>query len=228
MEQELCEEKTEYISTAPAGEGEYQKHYYVSPAQKLPSRSYLAFKRAADLMLSFIGMIVFAIPMVLLTIIVAIDSPGAPIYSQKRLGIGGRVFTIYKFRSMWTDAEVSGPQWAKPNDVRCTRIGHFLRRFHLDELPQLWNIFKGDMSFVGPRPERPCFYNEFEKYVHGFRNRLAVRPGLTGLAQVNGGYELPPEQKIVYDMRYIENCSFKLDIECVRDTFKVVFKRKGK
>ena len=103
----------------------------------------------------------------------------------------------------------------------------FLRKTRIDELPQLWNILKGDMSFVGPRPERQYFYEQFEKYIVGFSNRLVVAPGLTGYAQVNGGYELKPEEKIVYDMEYIEKRSVLLDLWCIAQTFRVVFSGKG-
>ena len=103
----------------------------------------------------------------------------------------------------------------------------FLRKTRLDELPQLINIFKGDMSIVGPRPERAYFYDQFDTYIHGFRNRMAVRPGLTGWAQVNGGYDLRPEEKIVYDMEYINNMSVKMDIVCMFKTIKLVFTHEG-
>ena len=109
---------------------------------------------------------------------------------------------------MRLNAEENGPQWANEQDSRCTHVGQFLRRTRLDELPQLYNILRGDMSFVGPRPERAYFYRKFETYIPGFSNRLMVVPGLTGYAQVNGGYSLKPEEKIVYDMEYIENAPF--------------------
>lgn len=128
-----------------------------------------------------------------------------------------------KFRSMCQDAERDGPRWADADDGRCTRFGAFLRRTRLDELPQIWNILKGDMSFVGPRPERACFYRLFEEYIVGFSNRLAVTPGLTGYAQVNGGYDLKPEEKIVYDMEYIEHRSVWMDLLCILKTIRVVF-----
>ena len=128
---------------------------------------------------------------------------------------------------MHQNAEQNGPQWAQVRDQRCTRLGQILRASRIDELPQLWNIFKGEMSFVGPRPERPCFYEEFETYIHGFSKRLQVRPGLTGLAQINGGYDLKPEEKIVYDMQYIKTRSIKLDLKCIFGTIKLVFTHKG-
>ena len=185
--------------------------------------SYKAVKRAFDIVLSLLSLGVLLIPMLVIAIIIAIDSPGAPIFKQERLGLNGKPFTMYKFRSMCQDAERDGPRWADADDVRCTRFGAFLRRTRLDELPQIWNILKGDMSFVGPRPERACFYRMFEEYIVGFSNRLAVTPGLTGYAQVNGGYDLKPEEKIVYDMEYIEHRSVWMDLHCILKTIRVVF-----
>jgi lipopolysaccharide/colanic/teichoic acid biosynthesis glycosyltransferase len=128
---------------------------------------------------------------------------------------------------MYIDAESKGPQWADKDDWRCTRVGRILRKVRLDELPQLWNILRGDMSFVGPRPEREYFYDLFETYIPGFRNRMAVKPGLTGWAQVNGGYDLGPEEKIVYDMEYIANQSLLFDMKCIFKTVKLVFSHEG-
>lgn len=190
-------------------------------------RLYLAVKRLFDIVCAILGMLILAIPMAVIALIIVLDSPGDPIFKQERLGLNGKPFTIYKFRSMREDAERDGPRWADIEDERCTHFGAFLRKTRLDELPQLWNILKGDMSFVGPRPERACFYEEFEKYIIGFSNRMAVIPGLTGYAQVNGGYELRPEEKIVYDMEYIENRSVKMDLTCILKTFEVVFSGNG-
>lgn len=189
--------------------------------------AYLFIKRCFDIIISLISGIILLIPMLIIAIFVRIDSPGPAIFKQERLGKDGKPFTIMKFRSMRMDAEKSGPQWAEREDSRCTRIGRILRNSRLDELPQLWNIFKGDMSFVGPRPERACFYDEFETYIHGFKNRLLVKPGLTGYAQVNGGYELKPEEKIVYDMEYIKKQSIFLDLYCVLKTVILVFTHEG-
>lgn len=190
-------------------------------------RLYLAVKRLSDIVCAILGMLILVIPMAVIALIIVLDSPGDPIFKQERLGLNGKPFTIYKFRSMCLDAERDGPRWADIEDERCTRFGAFLRKTRLDELPQLWNILKGDMSFVGPRPERACFYEEFEKYIIGFSNRMAVIPGLTGYAQVNGGYELRPEEKIIYDMEYIENRSVKMDLTCILKTFGVVFSGNG-
>lgn len=185
-------------------------------------RLYLITKRAFDIVCSFLGLLILAIPMMIIALIIIIDSPGAPIFKQERLGINGKPFMIYKFRSMRLDAEENGPQWADEHDPRCTHFGQILRRTRLDELPQLYNILRGDMSFVGPRPERAYFYREFEQYIPGFSNRLLVTPGLTGYAQVNGGYSLKPEEKIIYDMEYIENRSIQVDLTCIVKTIRVV------
>lgn len=188
---------------------------------------YRFVKRAFDLAAALLAGIVLFIPMLIIALIIRLDSPGGALFCQERLGKDGKPFLMIKFRSMRMDAEASGPQWAASEDNRCTRVGQVLRKARLDELPQLWNIFMGHMSFVGPRPERAYFYDEFETYIHGFRNRLAVRPGLTGLAQINGGYELLPEEKIVYDMKYIRTQSLWLDLKCLFKTVRLVFTHEG-
>ena len=188
---------------------------------------YLITKRAFDIVCSSLGLLILAIPMLIIALLVTLDSPGSPIFKQERLGLHGKPFMIYKFRSMRPDAEVNGPKWADKEDKRCTRFGAFLRKTRIDELPQLWNILVGDMSFVGPRPERQYFYEQFEKYIVGFSNRLVVTPGLTGYAQVNGGYELEPEEKIVYDMEYIEKRSVLMDIKCLAKTVSLIFTHEG-
>ena len=167
------------------------------------------------------------VPMALIAVWVRLDSPGPALYRQERLGLNGKSFWIYKFRSMRVDAEANGAQWAEEHDDRVTRAGRFLRKTRLDELPQLLNILRGQMSLVGPRPERPCFYAEFEKYIHGFSQRMVVKPGLTGLAQVSGGYDLLPEEKIQFDMQYIRERSIALDLKCILRTIGVVFDHNG-
>ena len=210
------------VTDCTEAEASAQPIFYVAMPILRKKTLYKAVKRIFDMGLSFLGLIVLLIPMLIIALIIVIDSPGEAIFKQERLGLNGKPFTIYKFRSMHTDAEKDGPKWAVPGDDRCTRFGAFLRKTRMDELPQLWNILKGDMSFVGPRPERACFYEEFEKYIVGFSNRMAVVPGLTGYAQVNGGYELKPQKKIIYDMKYIEKCSIKMDLICILKTFQVV------
>ena len=188
---------------------------------------YLFCKRFADIVLSLAGLLVFWLPMLVIGLIVRLDSPGPAIFAQERLGKNGKPFVMYKFRSMYTNAESNGPQWAEKDDLRCTKFGRFMRNSRIDELPQLINILKGEMSFVGPRPERAVFYDKFEKYIPHFRKRLLVKPGLTGWAQVNGGYELRPEEKIVYDLEYIAKQKITMDILCVWKTFRVVFRHDG-
>lgn len=188
---------------------------------------YLAAKRVIDVLVSLVVLLVLLIPMLLLAVLIRLDSPGPAIYRQERLGKDGVPFILYKFRSMRLDAEDQGPRWASASDSRCTRLGVVLRASRLDELPQLWNILRGEMSLVGPRPERACFYEEFETYIKGFSKRMCVVPGLTGLAQVNGGYDLRPEEKIVYDMEYIRTRSLRLDLKCMVKTISLVFTHKG-
>jgi lipopolysaccharide/colanic/teichoic acid biosynthesis glycosyltransferase len=158
-----------------------------------------------------------AIPVIFLCILaIRLTSAGPAIYRQTRVGFGGRVFTIYKLRTMRRDAEHStGPQWAKPNDVRITPVGRVLRALHFDELPQLWNVLKGEMSLVGPRPERPEIVSTLRKVIPGYDLRHAVKPGLTGYAQIH----LPPDssiesvrQKLVFDRVYLQRYRLGLDV----------------
>lgn len=184
-------------------------------------------KRLFDLLLSILLLVVLLVPMGILGLAIRLDSSGPVLYRQMRLGLSGVPFTLLKFRTMTEDAERGGPVWAAKDDPRRTKIGVFLRRFHLDELPQLWNIFIGDMSFVGPRPEREIFYQTFGMIVADFDKRLLVKPGLTGLAQISGGYDLTPAEKWRYDMQYIGNRSVLLDIRCLVLTFPTVLTGRG-
>lgn len=193
----------------------------------LKSKFYLVLKRIFDFIFALIAGVVFLVPMLIIALLVHIDSPGPIIYKQERLGLNGKKFMIYKFRSMNKDAEENGPQWAYKDDSRCTRVGRILRLTRLDELPQLLNILKGDMSFVGPRPEREFFYELFETYIPNFRERLTVQPGLTGWAQINGGYDLCPEEKLKYDLEYIEKRNILFDVACIIRTVRLVFTHEG-
>lgn len=188
---------------------------------------YEFIKRVFDVIASLCAIIVLAIPMGIIALVIKLDSPGKAIYVQERLGKNQKPFKVYKFRSMREDAEENGAQWAVENDTRVTKVGAFIRKVRLDELPQLFCILKGDMSIVGPRPERAFFYDKFDGYIDGFRQRTYVMPGLTGLAQVNGGYELKPEEKILYDVEYIKNRSLLLDIKIIIKTVAVVFTHNG-
>ncbi len=195
------------------------------PMTKKPVYEFL--KRLFDVVFSLLALAVLLIPMAVIALVIVLDSPGKPIYAQVRLGLNQKPFRIYKFRSMYSDAEEEGLRWAENADPRITKVGSFLRKSRIDELPQLWNILIGDMSFVGPRPERPEFYEVFDTYIIGFRQRMLVKQGLTGLAQVNGGYDLKPEDKIRYDLEYIKTRSVWLDLSCVIRTITVVFDKRG-
>jgi exopolysaccharide biosynthesis polyprenyl glycosylphosphotransferase len=203
------------------------KLYRVDPVTPKVSGFYRLLKRLADIAVGLSVAVFGAVPMLIIAALIKLDSKGPVIFRQERLGKDGKSFVMYKFRSMHVDAEVNGPQWAEKKDDRCTRIGSILRKTRLDELPQFFNILKGEMSLVGPRPERPYFYDQFETYIHGFRNRLVVRPGLTGWAQVSGGYDLLPEEKIVYDMEYISKMSVGMDLRCIFKTVRLIFTHEG-
>ena len=188
---------------------------------------YEFIKRGFDIIVCIIAAVI-AIPVAIITcILVVLESKGNPIYSQERLGKDEKPFTLYKIRSMSTDAEKHGPQWADKNDARVTKVGKFIRKTRIDELPQLYNILKGDMTIVGPRPERSIFTYEFEKTIGGFTNRLKVKPGLTGLAQVNGGYEMTPKEKLHWDLKYIEERNFITDFKIIIKTVLVIFTGHG-
>ena len=192
---------------------------------------YPVLKRIFDLSSALFLLLVFAPLMLLIAIAVKLDSPGPIIYRQKRLGKNGRPFTIYKFRSMRRDAEKhSGAVWAMQDDPRVTRIGRFLRATHLDELPQLFNVIKGEMSLVGPRPERPEIAKELVKEIPNYYDRLKVKPGITGLAQVRYRYDSclkDVKNKLRYDLFYIYKANFWLDLRILFDTIEHVLLSKG-
>jgi exopolysaccharide biosynthesis polyprenyl glycosylphosphotransferase len=185
-------------------------------------------KRVFDLLLAA-TLFVFAVPVMLLVgLAVAVTSRGPVLFRQERVGRGGRQFTMYKFRTMQVGAErATGPVLATENDPRVTWLGRFLRAARLDELPQLWNVLRGDMSFVGPRPERPEFVARYEEEIQGYAGRFKVRPGLTGYAQVNGEYHTSAATKLKYDLAYIYNRSLWLDLRILSETAKVVLTRRG-
>lgn len=201
--------------------------YQVEQSAVVEKPVYQAVKRLFDVVVSALALLILGIPMLLLMPVIRADSPGPAIFRQERLGKDGKPFVIYKYRTMQMDAERDGPQWARAHDVRCTKLGRLLRRGHIDELPQLVNVLRGEMSLVGPRPERACFYQEFERYIRGFSQRLQATPGITGWAQINGGYELLPEEKILFDMEYIRHRSVMFDIRCLLGTVRVVFRHDG-
>lgn len=184
---------------------------------------YIITKTIIDYIAAVILLIILSPLFLVISIVIALDSKGPVIYTQERLGKDGRSYMMYKFRSMCEDAEKGGAQWADEDDPRATKVGRFLRKKRLDELPQLINVLRHEMSFVGPRPERSIFRDEFIKTIPDFDKRLAVLPGITGFAQVSGGYDLSPSEKLVYDLAYIEKRCIRLDVIIVLRTFKVMF-----
>lgn len=208
---------------------EKQGEFFVEDLGELPEMPlYCAVKRALDIVLSALALFIFALPMLGIAVAVRCASAGTVLYMQERLGQNGRRIRIVKFRTMHMNAEADGAQWSRgDDDPRIFPLGRRLRRSHLDELPQFWSVLRGDLTLVGPRPERECFYTEFETYIHNFRERLKVKPGLTGLAQINGGYDLKPEEKILYDVAYIKKRSLGLDLKILAQTAIVVFTHHG-
>ena len=209
---------------SPAAGRKTRRIELVRPTISVPTAKplYDAIKVVADFALAAV-LIVLAAPVMLLTALaVKLTSRGPVLYSQTRVGKNGRPFTLYKIRTMILDCEkASGVRWSTPGDPRITPIGAFLRKTHLDELPQLWNVLRGDMSLVGPRPERPEFTPALERAIPHYRDRLGVRPGVTGLAQV----QLPPDtdlasvrRKLAYDLYYIRYRSLWLDLRLIACT----------
>jgi sugar transferase (PEP-CTERM system associated) len=188
-------------------------------------------KRAIDIVLASILLVVVAPILMPVALLVKITSPGPVLYCQKRVGLNGQIFTIYKFRSMVVNAERGqGAIWAQENDPRITRFGHFIRKTRIDELPQLFNVFKGDMSFIGPRPERPELVAEIEKTVPYYQERHIVKPGITGWAQIMYPYGASigdALEKLRYDLYYIKNLSVLLELVIVLETINVMLFRQG-
>ena len=189
---------------------------------------FAATKRALDL-IAALTVLILVSPVLLVASIAILLTDGGPIlFSQERSGKGLRPFPVYKLRTMVKDAEkISGPVLAEEDDPRITRVGHFLRRYRIDELPQLLNILKGDMSFVGPRPERPYFVERYVQEIPGYRERFSVKPGVTGLAQVSGGYATTPERKLKYDLIYMYHQNLAMDVQIVAETLRVVLTGRG-
>jgi sugar transferase (PEP-CTERM system associated) len=189
-----------------------------------------ALKRGADIGLALVGLVLALPLMALAALAITLDSRGPVLFRQERVGRNGRIFVINKFRSMRVDAERGGPVWASPNDPRITRIGRFLRRTRIDELPQLLNVLVGDMSFIGPRPERPEFVQVLRRRIPFYTERLAVKPGITGWAQVRHEYGASVEdalEKLQYDLYYIKHLSPFLDLLILLSTVQVVLLARG-
>lgn len=188
-------------------------------------------KRFIDVIVSLAVLVVGFPLLALISVAIIVDSSGPIFYSQRRVGRGGRIFTLHKFRSMVRDAEArTGPVWAGKTDPRITRVGRILRKLHLDELAQFINVLKGDMSLVGPRPERPAFVDQFRSTIPLYERRLNVKPGITGWAQVKHKYDeslTDVMDKLRYDLFYLENMSLALDLKIILTTVGIVLRGKG-
>lgn len=188
-------------------------------------------KRLMDIFFSAIVLIGFLPIWLLVGIIIKLESKGPALYKQERVGLNGKSFMIYKFRSMIQDAESkSGPQWATKKDPRITKLGNLLRKVRIDEIPQFINILAGEMSLIGPRPERPFFVDQFKKEIPFYARRLKVKPGLTGWAQIKGGYDTSIEnvkEKLQFDLFYLENMSLRMDMKVIFNTIYIMVSGKG-
>jgi len=194
------------------------------------SRLTIWLKRIEGFTVSLIGLTLLSPLVLLISIVIKIDSRGPILYRQKRVGEKGKVFKLLKFRSMIQNAETNGPVWAGENDSRITRVGKYLRKWRLDEIPQMINVLKGDMSFVGPRPERPYFVEDLRKEIPFYDQRFSIKPGITGWAQIRYPYGASKEdalEKLKYDLYYIKNLSPLFDLVIIFETVKVVLFGRG-
>ena len=187
-----------------------------------------ALKRVLDIVVATLAILILWPVMLITAVIVKLDSPGPAIYSQARVGCFGKEFKVHKFRSMRQDAEAkSGPVLAKEGDNRITKVGRFIRATRIDELPQLFNVLKGEMSIVGPRPERPFFVEQYVQERPEYSYRHNVKPGITGLAQIAGKYNTTAYDKLIYDLIYIQEQSVKTDLIIMLQTFKVLITKES-
>jgi lipopolysaccharide/colanic/teichoic acid biosynthesis glycosyltransferase len=184
-------------------------------------------KRVVDIFVSFIGLIVLSPLIAYVALRVRFSSPGPILYSQERVGYRGKKFRIMKFRSMYVNAETNGPRLSGNNDRRITRWGRVMRKWKLDELPQLWNVLVGEMSLVGPRPEREYFIHQLEKEAQSFQHLLEVKPGITSLGMVKFGYAANVKEmseRMKYDLVYLQKKSLSFDMKIMMDTLRLVLK----
>jgi sugar transferase (PEP-CTERM system associated) len=201
----------------------YSQGFRVKPSQQIARRIVSTLTAATGLLL-FLPFFPFVV------LLVRLSSPGPIFFKQTRVGLGGRNFSVYKFRTMRTDAEVAGAKWATKNDPRVTKVGGFMRKTRLDEVPQLWNVLRGDMGFVGPRPERPEFVPWLSEQIPYFNLRHMIRPGLTGWAQVRYGYGATlaeAREKLEFDLYYIKHMTLGLDLLIMFETVKTIIRRQG-
>lgn len=201
-----------------------------SPRDSPQNQVVAVVKRLIDIGIS-VAFLAFTLPVILLTAVaIRLESPGPVLFRQERVGLGGRSFTLIKFRSMRTDAEAEGPRWAQVADQRVTRVGYLICQTRIDEIPQVFNVLKGDMSFVGPRPERPFFVQSLATTIPYYQERHRAKPGITGWAQINYPYGASIEDaktKLSYDLYYIKNQSLFMDMVIILQTIRVILFRSG-
>lgn len=188
---------------------------------------YEFFRRTVDIIFSLIAIIPVTLLIAILSVIIVLDSKGSPIFTQVRVGKNGKLIKIRKLRSMGMNAEKNGQQWATDDDPRITKIGKILRKYRLDEIPQFYSVLTGNLSLIGPRPETPLLTKKFNEETPGFVTRLLVAPGLSGWAQVNGGYNVTYQEKLRLDNEYIEKRSVKMYIDIFKKTLGVVSTGEG-
>jgi sugar transferase (PEP-CTERM system associated) len=201
----------------------YSEGFRVKPSQQIA-------RRIVSTLTALVGLLLFLPFFPFVVLLVRLSSPGPIFFHQTRVGMGGRTFSVHKFRTMRTDAEAAGAKWATKNDPRVTKIGMFMRKTRLDEVPQLWNVLCGDMGFVGPRPERPEFVPMLVEKIPYFELRHMIRPGLTGWAQVRYGYGATlaeAREKLEYDLYYIKHMTLGLDLLIMFETVKTIVRRQG-
>jgi len=209
-------------------------HQYLHKVDEMQNvvlpRWYLITKSFMDVSVAILGMLLLSPLFIIVALLIKIDSQGPVLYKQERVGKNGKLFKIYKFRTMRSDAEKqTGPVWATENDPRITFVGRILRKTKIDEFPQFLNLIKGEMSMVGPRPERPFFIEQFSKTIPGYSRRLDVIPGLTGPAQLRNGYDssaMSVIRKLRYDIYYIKKMNISMDLRLLAETFISLFKGK--
>jgi len=194
------------------------------------SSIFKSLKRALDIIVSLLSLMLFAPLILIISLAIRMDSKGPVFYRQERVGEDEKKFNLLKFRSMNVDAEENGPVWAKVDDERVTRVGQIIRKLRFDEIPQMFNVLKGEMSFIGPRPERPFFVDSLKNEIPFYSERHVVKPGITGWAQISYQYGASKEdalEKLKYDLYYIKHMSLILDLTILYETIKIVFWGKG-
>jgi len=202
-------------------------HTYRDSIEDKKKPAYGLVKRAMDIIFSTVGLTLSSPLVLIFAILIKAETSGPVFFLQERVGKDGNYFNVVKLRSMGVDAEKNGAKWAEKNDPRVTRVGAFIRKTRIDEIPQFINVLRGDMSLVGPRPERPVFTAQFDQQIPGFVDRLQIKPGLTGWAQVNGGYDITPTEKLRLDQYYLQHHSMNLDLKILLMTIKICITGSG-